>query len=355
VRDAGVLVLDGDVGDAGSPIEARGWLLPLRDDTFDLARARLGANAYFDVATLHLSRPDAPLLAAAALIKSGLLRATSRLDKPQASLLQGLTIGDTEGFDDQTLESFRRAGLSHLLAVSGENVAIVLGAIAVGARALGLRLRLALAVIGLVLFVVVVGPEPSVLRAAIMGAIGLAALAFGRKAEPLHALGLALIVLIALRPGMVYSVALQLSAAATAGIVLWSASLAHRFGRVLPRTLALGLSATLSAQSAVAPVLIATFGQVSVVGPLSNLLALPAVAPATIIGLVAGVAGIVNGSVGALLARCAAPFAAWILWVARVFGSARGAAVDLPNWTAWLAALPVTAGAIRTLRGHSAS
>ena len=349
INHPGIVVVDGALGDAGSGIEARGWLFSLTDDDFDVARRRLGANAYFDVAAVRLTAPDAAPLAAAASMKHGLLRATSGLEKRKAALLRGITIGDTKGFNDQTLEVFRRAGLSHLLAVSGENVAIVLGAIAIVAARLALRSRLLLAAAALVMFVLVVGPEPSVLRAALMGAISLAALAFGRRAEPLHALGLALILLVCLRPGMVFSVGLHLSAAATAGIVLWSGSLARHLA-FLPSSVALGLAATLGAQLAVAPVLIVTFGEVSLAGPLANLLAVPAVPPATIVGLLAGLAGVFNQDLGALVARFAAPFAGWIVWVADTFGSARWAAVDLPRWCGWVLGIPVALSAAIAIR-----
>jgi competence protein ComEC len=353
LRAGGVVVVDGDVAGAGSSITARGWLLPLTHGSFDTARARLGAAGYLDVSELRIQRPRTPLFAAAAVIRTGLLAATASLDNRQAALLQGITIGDTEGFDDATLEGFRRAGLSHVLAVSGENVAIVLGAIAVAAHRLPLRVRVGVAAVGLTLFVVVVGPEPSVLRAAVMGGVGLGAMAFGRRAEPLHALGLALIILIAFRPGIVYSVGLQLSTAATCGIVLWSAKLGERFRAFLPRTVALCMGATVAAQVAVAPVLIGIFGQVSLVGPLSNLLALPAVPPATIMGLIAGVAGIFSPPVGTTIARCAAPFAAWILWVADVFGSLGWAAADVPQWSATVVAVPVVVAVALALRRRS--
>jgi competence protein ComEC len=239
--------------------------------------------------------------------------------------------------------------------VSGTNVAIVLGAVVLAAAPLPHKLRVVLCGLGLVLFVLVVGPEPSVLRAAVMGAIGLVALAWGRRAEPLHALGLALLVVLAFRPSLSSSVGLQLSVAATAGIVLWSPSLAHRL-RVLPRVVALGLAATVAAQVAVAPLLVGTFGQLSLAGPLANLLAMPAVAPATVLGVGAALIGTVSELGGVAAARVAEPFSAWILFVGNGIGDLSWSAVELPRATAWMAAAPLLVAAAGALhdRGSGA-
>ena len=228
VARAGVVVIDEGLGDLGAAIRAEGWLIPLGEDAFDDARRRLGAQAAFDPVERSVDPPRSALFTAAASIRRGLVDATRPLDPRRAGLLRGLAIGDESGLDGHTEDTFRATGLSHLLAVSGSNVAIVVATVSAGAAALGLRTRLSLCALGLGLFVVVVGPEPSVLRAAVMGGIGLATLAAGRRAEPLHALGLALVILFGLRPGIVFSVGLHLSVAATAGIVLWSQRLAAR-------------------------------------------------------------------------------------------------------------------------------
>jgi competence protein ComEC len=328
----GTIVLDGAPGDAGSALRARGWLLGLSDDGFGRARRALGARAYLDVEEVRVLPPRGGALGLASAIRRGLESATGALDPRRAALLRGLSIGDTSALDARTIESFRRAGLSHLLAVSGSNVAIVVGAVAWALQALALRTRVVIAALCLCLFVLVVGPEPSVLRAAAMGAIGLAALASGRRAEPLHALALALIVVVALRPGLVVSLGLHLSVAATAGIVIWSGPLARRLGP-LPRPAAMGLGATLAAQAAVAPLLVATFGEVSAAGPVANALALPAVPAATVAGIAAAVAGTLHPGLGRAVALLGEPFAGWILLVGTHLGRASWATVALPRWS----------------------
>ena len=265
--------------------------------------------------------------------------------------MHGLTLGDTDSLDPTSLEDFRRAGLSHLLAVSGTNVAIVLGSVAWAARRLPHKLRILTGGVTLILFVLVVGPDPSVLRAAAMGGIGLMALSLNRTTEPLHALGLALIVLVGARPALVGSVGLQLSAAATAGIVLWSGSLARALP--LPGLLKVPLSVTLAAQAGVAPVLVGTFGELSVIAPVANLLAAPAVAPATVLGIGSGLLGAVHPALGALVARPIGPFASWILWVGERCGAPGWAAVQVPRAAAWALAVPPIVAAWAVLCGSS--
>jgi competence protein ComEC len=217
------------------------------------------------------------------------------------------------------------------------------------ARRLALSSRLVVALAGLVLFVLVVGPDPSVLRAAIMGGIAVVALAWGRTADPLHTLGLALIAVIAIRPGMIYSVGLHLSAAATAGIVVWTRPLAARL-EALPSVVAIPFAATLAAQWAVAPIVIATFGRLSIVGPVANVLAIAAVVPATVLGLAGGVVDAVVAGWGSGLAQASSPFAGWILGVGDAFGGRAWAAVSLPRWWAIVVAIPVVVSAGRALR-----
>ena len=347
IADAGVVVLNGQVGAAGERLTATGWLLPLGDDGFERARARLGADALLDVSDMDLAPPPPGPHSAAGAIRRSLIDATDVMDADDAALARGLAIGDTEGIDPATLESFRRAGLTHLVAVSGSNVAIVVGAVAVLARSLSLVMRTGLCAGALALFVLVVGPDASVLRAAAMGAIALVALAGGRGVHPLHLVALAVMVVIGVRPAMVSSVGLHLSVAATLGIVLWATRLDRRCGRI-PRLIRTPLAVTIAAQIAVLPIIVGAFGQLSLVAPLANLAAVPAVAPATVLTLAGGVVGLVAPPLGRALAIGAEPFAAWILFVGERTGSWSWAAVEVPTGLAWPLGVPLLVAAWRT-------
>lgn len=263
-------------------------------------------------------------------------------DEPHrpAALIAGLTIGDTSEVDYPTTETFRRSGLSHLVAVSGSNVAIVLAAIAIVTARLPLVLRCALGAVGLGFYVAVVGPEPSVLRAAAMGVVGLLAYVAGRRAAPLNGLGLAVIAVVAAKPELLFSIGLHLSVAATFGIVVWSQPIATALRRV-PGLLRAPVAITLAAQIAVAPLLIATFERLSLVGPVANVLAAPAVPPATVLGLAAGIVGFVSAPLSRLVAAATTPFAEWILWVADHTAAWSWASVDVPAWIGLVLGVPL--------------
>lgn len=347
----GVAVLDTSAP-AGSAFAGSGWLLPLGGDRFDVARARAGAHAELAADELKITPPTG-LAAVAASIRGGLREAGDHISAERAGLIRGLTIGDTDGLSQLTIERFRRSGLSHLLAVSGSNVAVVLGGVAVLASGFSFRARLVAGAAGLLLFVVVVGPDASVLRAAAMGGVGLMALATGRQGEPLHGLGVALIVVALLRPQIVFSVGLHLSVAATAGIILW----ASRIARWLPWPVFVSapLAVTVSAQVAVLPLLIGVFGHASVVAPATNLFAAAAVPPATILGLLGALVGTAVPWIGGIILRLAEPFAAWILFIGRIGSEPSWASLEVPYWTGAVLAVPVCLAALQTLRTYGAA
>lgn len=350
----GVVAVRDETPPPGSSIQGEGWFVALGHNGFDASLRNAGADARFHATTLEATGPPRGAHAVAHKVRRGLGVAVSDLDHREAGLLKGLTIGDTSELSPDTIASFRASGLSHVLAVSGSNVAIVLGAVLVCMRSLGHRARVALGYAALGLFVLVVGPDPSVLRAAAMGSIALACLAYGRTAEPLAALGLAIIAVVASRPGMLFSVGMQLSAAATAGIVVFCAPIERVLHR-LPQGVRTMLAATLAAQIAVAPVLILVFGELSVVAPVANALALPAVAPTTVVGLAAGAVAVFVPPLGRLLATIVAPAASWVLAVADRAGNESWSLLEVPNALGWPLLAGVAAWATVLLRRPQAS
>lgn len=338
---------------AGEVIDVYGWLSPLGTEDFDQARARTGADAEFIVDSLHAYGVSGRAHEAAARFRSSLRASADHLHPDRQGLILGMTIGDTTQLPKDLEEELRRAGLTHLLAVSGSNVAIVLGVVTLALRRSALAFRIACAGTALALYILIVGPEPSVLRAGAMGAIALLALWRGAHPQTLNLLALALIVVMLLRPGIVYSPGLHLSAAATAGIVVWAESLASRFDR-LPRPLALALGATVAAQFAVSPVLLATFGEFSIVAPVANVLAFPVVAPITILGLGAGLLALVWEAPASLVMSGLGPLAGWVADVGRGAGGLTWASVEMPKAWAWPAAALVLVCGYRTLREERA-
>ncbi|MFC8906102.1 ComEC/Rec2 family competence protein, partial [Micromonospora sp. NPDC057140] len=229
---------------------------------------------------------------AAGTLRAGLQRACEPLPDEQGGLLPGLVVGDTSRLLPTVEEDFRTTGMTHLNAVSGSNVAIVVGAVLLLARwaRAGPRLAAGLCVLALVGFVILVRPSPSVVRAATMGAIGLAALAAGRPRAALPALAAAVAALVLFDPDLAGDPGFALSVLATAGLLLlapgWRDGLRRRG---VPPGFAEALAVPAAAQLACGPVVAGISGTVSLVAVPANLLAVPAIAPATVLGVAAAV------------------------------------------------------------------
>jgi competence protein ComEC len=292
----------------GDRFTASGLILRPPAGSFRGFLAREGIAVTLRVDHLRRIGPSSnPLVRAAQAVREALRHRLQSLFPPrQAGLLMGLALGDTSRLDPLDAEHFRATGLSHLLAVSGENVAMVLG------PALGLALLLRLSgparfAFGLgtvVFFVVLTGGEPSVLRAGVMAALSLFGVLTGRPRRTAAVLWGAVVMLLFVHPGLVYDVGFQLSVAATAGIVALAAPLAAKMRR-LPRSVALAAGTTLAAQVGVSPLLLYHFHQVPEVTILANLLAFPAVAPALLLGLAAAGIALLLEPAGAILAGMA--------------------------------------------------
>jgi competence protein ComEC len=243
----------------------------------------------------------------------------------EAALARGFVLGEDDGIDAATVEDFRRAGLSHLLAVSGQNVALLALLAMPLLAALGLPLHARLLwLLGLIaVYVPLAGAGPSIQRAAIMGGLSVLATLGGRRASRFYGLVLAALVLLVLEPGIAADVGWQLSFAAVLGILLLAgrlrATIADRIGdRGWRRALADGAAMTIAATLATAPLIAFHFEAVSTTTLFSNLLALPAVAPAMWLGMLTAAAGQVPGlpveglgAVNALLLAYIAQVAAW--------------------------------------------
>jgi competence protein ComEC len=216
----------------------------------------------------------------------------------EAALARGFVLGQDDRIDGATREDFRRAGLTHLLAVSGQNV-ILLCLLAWPLLALlGLTLRARLlALLALIaIYVPLTGAGPSIQRAGVMGAAGLVAALADRPGSRWYALLLAAVLTLALNPRAAGDVGWQLSFAAVVGIFLWSGRLAALLdrgaGRGSPRrALAEGAALTIAATVATAPLMAHQFGSLSIAALPANVLALPAVAPAMWLGMLSGIAG----------------------------------------------------------------
>ena len=220
----------------------------------------------------------------------------------EAGLLMGLALGDDSGLDPVLERDFRATGLSHLLVVSGENVAMVLAPIVAlgGALRWSRWSRFALGIGTVAFFVVLTGAEPSVMRAGVMAVLALMGVLLGRPRSTGSILAGAVVILLVIDPALVWSVGFQLSVAATASMVALATPISRRI-RFLPSSLSLAAGATLAAQVGVTPLLLFYFHEVPVSTVAANVLAFPAVAPALLLGLAAATIGIVVPAAGHLV------------------------------------------------------
>ena len=229
-------------------------------------------------------------------------------------LFLGLVLGDDRGQDPLLVDAFAGSGLTHLLAVSGSNVAFVMALVGPLLRRLGFGLRLGATIGVLAFFALVTRFEPSVLRATVMAGLGAAAVAFGWDAESRRVLPVAVVVLLLVDPVLARSLGFQLSVAASAGIVWWSRRIALALPG--PRAVADALSVTVAAQLAVAPLLIPAFGSMPVASVPANLLAGPAAGLVMVWGLPAGlVAGLLGSPIDGWLHQ---PTGAALWWLSSV-------------------------------------
>lgn len=214
----------------------------------------------------------------------------SHLPDTSAALLAGLLLGDRTALPPELDEGFRRAGVYHVLAVSGFNVALLAASVFAFLHLLGVGRGWAVPAAAAVLvgFALVVGSQPSVLRATVMGLLLLLGLMLDRQSQLLNALALAAAGLLLWRPGDLLEPGFQLSFAATAGIVWLAPRLAeHLVARHWPRRLAAALAASAGAQLAVTPLMLSHFNQLSLAGVAANLAVVPLAGAATTLGLAA--------------------------------------------------------------------
>jgi competence protein ComEC len=270
-------------------------------------------------------------------------RALDTLAPERAGLLVGMALGDTSLLPAELERDFRAAGLTHLMAVSGANLAVVLAAGLWLARVGGAR-RPALAAVGVVvavLLVVVTRWEPSVLRAGVMAGLVMVGVATGRGPGGRRALCLAVVVLLLADPGLAGALGFQLSVAATAGVLWLGPVAAGALPDRVPERARRAVGMTLGAQATAVPAIALALGPVSLAGLPANLLGLPLAGGPMLLGVVAAATAPVAPWAATLACRLADPFLAALVAVARWAAGLPGATVTLSGPARALPALVV--------------
>lgn len=262
--------------------------------------------------------PAPPWLSWAGGLRQGFVGAARGFDGDGAALVPGLAIGDTSAVGEALDAAMKASSLSHLTAVSGANCAIVTAAAFMLAGLCRVRRagRIVVAVLALAGFVVLVTPQPSVIRAGTMAVVVLVALAAGRPGGGVTALSVAVIALLAFDPWLARDYGFALSAAATGGLLLLTAPLAAGFARIMPVPLAGLLAVPVSAQLACQPILVLLDPAIALYGVPANLLAAPAAPVGTVVGLLGCLLLPVLPSVGMAFLQVAWLPASWIALVA---------------------------------------
>jgi len=265
------------------------------------------------------------------------------IPEPEAGLAAGIVIGLRDRVDRDLAADFTTVGASHVVAISGWNIAIVAATVAALARRLGRRRRSLILAVAIVVYVLFAGASPSVVRAAAMAGVVLLARETGRAGRAAAALGWAAAILLVVEPSLVLDAGFQLSTLATAGILAWADGLDRPLRTVaggrLPGWLAESLAVSLAAQAATLPVVLATFGRLAIVSPLINLAVVPLVAPAMAAALIALLGGAVAVLGGPAIVATVAGLPAWVLLTAMCTVIRAGAALPVasitlgPPWT----------------------
>lgn len=356
------VLLRGD-GDDGSGAGSR----PALDAVRDGDHLRVSGTVHVDgtLVVLDVSRVEAltPQAGPRTALRDASRRATEHLPSDEAALVRGMTTGDTAGLSTEAEEAMRRAGISHLVAVSGANIALVLGAVLGPLLLLGVprRPRILLAAGVGAAYVALVGDEPSVLRAATMAVPLLVARFLGIRAAPVAALAFTVALWSSLSPQTSASFGFVLSALATGAILVLArpaaAALTDLTGGRIGKVPALVLAVPLVAQLACTPVLILLEPEISVWAVGVNVVVMPIVAPVTVLGLLALLVAIPFPGIAAALDTLAAGGTHLVLVVARTADALPGSRLAVPTGAigALLAVAVVVLAIVATALRHRRS
>ena len=333
----------------GDRVVVEGRLRPRPDSPFGQYLERIGAWGTLDVDRLEPASTESNGPNLEALRRGAGDTLASVLPEPEAGLAAGILIGLRDRVDRDVAAAFTTAGVSHVVAISGWNIAIVAAVIAAVAGRLGRRRRAVVTILAVVAYVAFAGASPSVLRAGAMAGVVLLARETGRAGRAPAALGWAAAALLVADPGLVADAGFQLSTIATAGLIAWGNAGTERIDRWTggraPRWLAESLGVSMAAQLATLPIVIASFGRIALIAPVVNLAVVPLVAPVMAAGIVAMAGGALVGlggptAVGAVLAVPAWVGMRLMIGIIDLAAGLPGASLTVePPWNTALAAI----------------
>lgn len=326
--------------------------------------ARQGVGAILRAQTADVIGHDAsPIQAVLRPLRSGLLDGFLRVvPEPEAALGAGILLGVRSGIAPEIGDAFAAAGLTHVVAISGWNIAIVAALVAAMLRPLrgrrGSRLVIAALTAGTIAgYVMLTGASPSVVRAGLMAGAMLVAQLGGSRTQATSALMLAALVMLILAPPVLWDVGFQLSLLATVGLILLAASVEQRLAW-LPGWAREPIALTLASQVTTLPIILLNFERLSLVAPIANVIVAPLVPIVMLVGSLAMLASAMHGAVPLVMDVVATAMAGATWLVLRVMILAGSAAAAVPfaslevGAPAWLAAgyYPALAAALARRR-----
>ncbi|MEJ7842026.1 MAG: ComEC/Rec2 family competence protein [Rubrobacter sp.] len=266
----------------------------------------------------------------------------------EAAVVRGMVLGDRSLIPEELDDDFQRSGVTHVLAISGQHVAVLAAVIFFGLRLLAVppNARAGITILLAWLYIVTAGAPPSAIRAGVVATFVLAAGPLGRQVSPLHFLTTMLAAVLALNPLLAYSTGFQLSVAAVLGILLLREPLNALVEKTIlrpfrepPRFLSNLISVSLAAQIATAPIVAATFDEVSTIGVFTNLVAVPISGPILTLGLLGSLVGNVAPVLAYPLNVCNGFLVTILIAVARFAASLPFASTTTPGVTPLLVGL----------------
>ena len=313
--------------------------------------ARIGVLSYMTFPRVRSLGPgDASWLDEPGLFIGGVRRTVSRalqrsLSEPQAALAVGVVTGDRSTIPEDVQTAFNRSGTTHILAVSGQNISLLLGAIWLFYSRGNVKRRMPVGVFILLLvilgaYTLFTGATPSVLRAALMGVLLLMGPVVGRRYDPTTAVVLSATWMTMLDPDVLADGGFQLSFMATMGITYIAPHFYTLLGLLpMPTLLKVPIAASFGAQAAVVPLAALLTRQVSFVSLPATLTAEVSLLPLMVSGMAAGILGSIFRPLGELVGLLVWPFAFWLLWWVELWGSLPWASVELESVNSSLVAL----------------
>ncbi len=305
---------------------------------FLIAGTVAGLNLNFGL-TGRVKKPDGHDAEKIAVVKAvrkhikGTIKGT--MSARYRGLMTGIVLGETQDIPQDVEADFKATGLSHILAVSGLNISILIIAFGYLIRTATINMgqsgRIAAFAVtagAVVFYMFITELQPSVVRAGLMGLAALVAILFSRRGDAFPALAAAAMAILVVEPAALFSIGFQLSFAATIAILIFTPKLETAF-RAKHGGLGAAASLTLAAQLGVAPLLILYFGQLSLISITANVLVSPAISPATILGLLITLAGAVSIGLARVVAVIAEPCLAYIAGTARYFAGWPFASISL--------------------------